>query len=288
MTTFINADALRASTFVRSVEVHEALGSTNDRAAELARDSSVELPALVVARHQTAGRGRGSNTWQSAEGALTFSLLVDPASLGIPVAKWPQLSLATAVAACEVLAEHVGWAPPTTSAESTNYEQPVGDAHPTGPLTSRLAIKWPNDVMLDGAKVAGILIESPGGVAPAKDRLIIGVGINVNNSCVDMPRESGPNRIALCDVSQHKHDLQNILVAVIRAIELRLQQVGSDEPQLVQSWQEKCWLTEKNLEVQSGNKSVAGVCLGIDREGALLVNNVFGIHRLFSGSVRAK
>lgn len=281
----MDADEIRAATFVRTVEVHETLGSTNDRAAALARDLTVELPAFVATRQQTAGRGRGTNTWQSSDGALTFSLLVDPASLGISPAQWPRVSLAVAVAVCDGLAEDVGWSQPTANTNSTDL---VGGAHPTGPLAARLAIKWPNDVMLDGAKVCGVLIESPGGIAPAKDRLIIGVGINVNNSCREMARESRPNRIALCDVSQRKHDLQEVLVAVIGAIELRLKQVGNDGPQLAQAWQEKCWLTEQAVEVQSGSKWVDGICLGIDGDGALLVENVFGVHRLFSGTVRLK
>lgn len=284
MTTFIHADEIRAATFVRSVEVHKVLGSTNDRAAELARDSNIELPALVVARHQTAGRGRGTNTWQSADGALTFSLLIDPASFGVSAAQWPQLSLATAVAVCDGLAAEIA------AAASNAGGRPSATDGARAPARSaaRLAIKWPNDVMLDGAKVAGILIESPGGAAPAKDRLIIGIGINVNNSCREMPREAGPNRIGLCDVSQHDHDLHDVLVAVINAIELRLKQVGSDDPQLAQSWQEKCWLTEQAVEVHYGNTWVDGICLGIDSAGALLVENVFGIHRLVSGSVRVK
>jgi BirA family biotin operon repressor/biotin-[acetyl-CoA-carboxylase] ligase len=278
MPTFMDADEIRAATFVRTVEVHETLGSTNDRAAALARDLTVELPALVVARQQTAGRGRGTNIWQSSDGALTFSLLIDPASFGISTAKWPQVSLATAVAVCDGLA--AGLAAEKQIAGG-------GDAPARSLNAARLAIKWPNDVMLDGAKTCGILIESPGGVAPAKDRLIMGVGINVNNSCREMARESGPNRIAICDVS-HKHDLQEVLVAVIGAIELRLKQVGNDDPQLVQSWQEKCWLTEQAVEVHSGSKWVDGICLGIDGDGALLVENVFGVHRLSSGSVRVK
>lgn len=288
MPSFIDADQIRISTFVRSVEVHETLGSTNDRAAELARNLNTVLPALVVARQQTAGRGRSGNKWHSADGALTFSLLIDPLQFGICTAKWPQLSLATAVAVCDALTHYVGWALPTTADELPFEERKASSAHPTGPQAARLAIKWPNDVMLDGAKVAGILIESPGGIAPAKDRLIVGIGINVNNSCHDTPRELGPNRIALCDASQNKHDLHEVLIAVVSAIERRMKQVASDDPQLAQSWQEKCWLTEQSVEVQAGNTWIEGICAGIDMKGSLIVENMFGVHRLVSGSVRVK
>ena len=92
---FLDADEIRAATSVRYVEIHDTLGSTNVRALELARNAEIELPALVAARIQTAGKGRGRNTWWAADGALTFSLLLDPATTGIAPAKWPQLSLVT-------------------------------------------------------------------------------------------------------------------------------------------------------------------------------------------------
>src|SRR5262245_49877980 len=92
---FLTPDELRARTFVRHVEIHDTIDSTNNRASELAGDPRLELPALVVARHQTAGRGRGKNKWWSADGALTFSLLIEPAAHGLAVSNWPQLSLTT-------------------------------------------------------------------------------------------------------------------------------------------------------------------------------------------------
>ncbi len=130
---FVDADQIRASTFIRHVEIHETLGSTNDRAVELACDPDIDLPALVIARLQTAGRGRGNNVWWSAEGALTFSVLLDPAAHGISTANWPQLSLATAAAVCNALALELN-----PKSEIPNPKSP------------RLAIKWPNDIMLDG------------------------------------------------------------------------------------------------------------------------------------------
>jgi hypothetical protein len=81
---FLNAEQIRAATFIRHVELHESLDSTNNRALELARDERAELPALVVARRQTAGRGRGERTWWAAEGALTFSVFLEPSRRSSP------------------------------------------------------------------------------------------------------------------------------------------------------------------------------------------------------------
>jgi BirA family biotin operon repressor/biotin-[acetyl-CoA-carboxylase] ligase len=257
---FLDADQLRAATFVRHVELHETLGSTNDRAAELACDATVQLPALIAARIQTAGKGRGGNKWWSAEGALTFSLLIDTAAIGISSQNWPQLSLATAVAICDAV---------------------VAEAPQSSP-----GIKWPNDVFIEGGKGCGILIESPAGAAFAKDRLIIGIGFNVNNSWRTAPHDLGPNGAALCDVTGAPHSLQTVLIRILQAAEKRFQQLALGDPQLPQTWQRLCWLTEQGVDVETSERRITGVCVGIDIDGALLVDTAFGLHRIWSGSVR--
>src|SRR3990172_11878277 len=105
--SFLDADRLCATTFVRHVELHDSLPSTNDRAIELAASTELQTPALVAARVQTAGRGRGSNTWWSADGALTFSLILDTAGWGLTHPDWPRVSLTTAVAVCDALAKEL-------------------------------------------------------------------------------------------------------------------------------------------------------------------------------------
>lgn len=278
---YLDADAICASTFVRHVEIHDTLGSTNDRAAELARDTTFELPALIAARHQIAGRGRGSNTWLSSDGALTFSILLEPSTLGITTANWPQLSLATAVAICDALADEL----------NPNSEFRIPKSPPP-----RLAIKWPNDIMLDGAKVCGILIESPGGAAPAKDRLIIGIGINLNNSWREADtaaaglarhREKLPNAVSLRDVTSRDHIAQSVLVGVLGALHSRMSQLATRDFALPSAWQTLCWLTEQDVVVESNGKTIEGICQGIDRDGALLVEDLLKTHKIRSGSVRA-
>jgi BirA family biotin operon repressor/biotin-[acetyl-CoA-carboxylase] ligase len=269
-----DAEELRAASYVRHVEIHNTLPSTNDRARELAADARAELPALVVARQQTAGRGRGQHTWWSADGALTFSLLFESEKFEISTRSWPQLSLAIAVAVCDALAVEI---------EPPNRQ--VGE--PSTSSVLRVAIKWPNDIVLDGGKVCGILIESPGGSAPAKDRLIVGVGININNSWQSAPHEAGPNGIALCDATSTRHDLQEILINTLNAIRKRIHQLATGDPQLPAAWQHLCWLTEQRVEAQAnGNQWIDGICQGIAGDGALVIENVFGTHRIVSGSVR--
>jgi BirA family biotin operon repressor/biotin-[acetyl-CoA-carboxylase] ligase len=299
---FLDADLLCTATFVRHVEIHDTLGSTNDRAAELARDVTIELPALVVARRQTAGRGRGGSTWWSANGALTFSVLVESAAIEIRTQDWPQLSLATAAAVCDAISQEMdtqraGASPPPVSTtvvpthsmpKAVNESvRPLGfEDEPARWQSTRPQIKWPNDVYLDGRKVCGILIESPGGVAPAKDRLIIGIGINVNNSWRSAPHDTGLSGIALCDVTEKQHDLQVCLIHTLQAMQARYRQLACHDSNLPQDWQRLNWLTEQSVEVQMKNGAITGFCVGIDVAGALLVKNPGGVHRTLTGTVR--
>jgi BirA family biotin operon repressor/biotin-[acetyl-CoA-carboxylase] ligase len=258
------AEQLRAATFVRHIEFHDTLDSTNDRAAELAHDPLLETPALVVARRQTAGRGRGQHLWWAADGALTFSLVLEPARLEIDAADWPRLSLAAAVAVCDAL---------TAELVSSERESIIG-------------IKWPNDVLLAERKVCGILLESPGGAAPAKDRLLIGIGINVNNSWQDAPHDVGQHGTALCDATGRQHNLETVLRNALIGLRSRLAQLAAGAPSLPATWRALCCLTNRAICVENAGRQTEGMCLGISDDGALLVASDRGTERVFSGSVR--
>jgi BirA family biotin operon repressor/biotin-[acetyl-CoA-carboxylase] ligase len=268
---YLDADEIRASTFIRHVEIHDALGSTNDRAAELARNPNIELPTLVAARQQTAGRGRGSNTWWSADGALTFSIVLDPADFGISTANWPQLSLATAVALCDALDCEL------------NPHSKIPNPKSTG-----LAIKWPNDIMLNDRKLCGILIESPGGIAPAKNRLVLGIGINVNNSLHDAPRELASYATSLRDTSGKQHSRQEVFIRVANELQRNLTRLEQQDPQLPVAWQRLCWLSQQSVSAQVGQRVVEGVCTGIAADGALLIQTASTTDRIYGGTLHLK
>jgi BirA family biotin operon repressor/biotin-[acetyl-CoA-carboxylase] ligase len=140
-------------------EAHESLESTNDEAFRRAREGAPE-GLIVLAAHQTAGRGRLGRSWFDGAGrSLMFSILLKPP---IPLQSYPLLSLALA----------------TSIADS-------GDEFAGGPFT----VKWPNDVLHDGLKVCGVLAESRSlrpGEPPA---LVLGAGVNVNYRAKDFPEE---------------------------------------------------------------------------------------------------
>lgn len=154
MTTLLDEGALTAARTQSGwgagapVEVHEQIGSTNDRVAELASTGAPE-GTLVVARLQTAGRGRRGRSWASPEGGLYFSLLLRPSEealrSGLPA------TLVAGLALCQALEELT-------------------------PAAVQPELKWPNDVLIEGKKVSGILGEmSRDDSGPA---LVLGLGVN--------------------------------------------------------------------------------------------------------------
>jgi BirA family biotin operon repressor/biotin-[acetyl-CoA-carboxylase] ligase len=134
---------------------HEVLGSTNAEALQLARQGE-RGPLWVTADRQTAGRGRRGRAWMSPPGNLYASLLLTgPAA----AEHWPQLSFVAALAIHDAVVEV------------------AADLKPL------LAIKWPNDLLLAGAKFAGILVEGEGDV----NAVAVGIGVN----CARHPGDTG-------------------------------------------------------------------------------------------------
>ena len=246
-----------AQTFVKQVEFHADIGSTNDRAIDLAAaEVSSETPLLIWALQQTAGRGRGANRWWASEGALTFSVLLDTRDLGLPQARWPQVSLTTGLAVCAALQELLPQA--------------------------EIGLKWPNDVFLHGRKICGILVEIP---PRQSGKLIVGIGINVNNSLTTAPAELWPTATALCDASNRTWDLSAVLIQVLLQLDQHLQQLVVNDPELPESWNARCFLRGRLVHHTVGDRITIGMCQGVDQQGALLLQTEAGLSRVMGGVI---
>ncbi|HIA20802.1 MAG TPA: biotin--[acetyl-CoA-carboxylase] ligase, partial [Planctomycetaceae bacterium] len=207
--TDFDLERIIADTFVEQVQYHETIDSTSTAALESSQQVNLQTPLLVLAGQQTAGRGRGSNTWWSATGSLTFSLLIDPAILGIDQREWPQASLTTGLAICLALDELLD--------------------------DQLLSLKWPNDVLLNDRKISGVLVE----VAPRSPRgLVIGIGINVNNSCQSGPAELQSLATSMADASKQEFELDQVLIRVLQQLEKQLTRLINHDPNLIDDWQQ--------------------------------------------------
>lgn len=236
-----DAEELAHATFVQSVQFFDEVASTSDVALAAAHELR-QLPALFIASHQTAGRGRGTNRWFSTSGALTFSLVIDPKTLHADPACWPRLSLWTALGIRDAIAAFT----------------PGADVQ----------VKWPNDVFLSQRKVCGILIEH----APVTNLLVVGIGINVNNELISPEWTDTPllEAISIGEVERNVN-----IAEVARAVMLRLDEswgLFAAEHSIHRAWQPHCLLAGKRVQWQSGERSLEGTCQGIDNDGALLLS----------------
>lgn len=239
------------------IDYHPSIGSTNTRALEIGQQGELALPLLVLAEEQTAGRGRGSNRWWMGEGGLAFSLMIDAHAMRIPTSLWPQLSLVSGLAVCEAL-ERI--------ASSGDF-----------------SLKWPNDVYASEKKVCGLLIEA----VPGKlQRLVIGIGINVNTDMSDAPEEVKQRATALRYEAGAIVDKTETLVAVMESLVGRLEDLareGFDE--LRKHWERRSLLTGRDIVVQVGESRVQGHCLGLAENGSLRVLTGNGPVELVAGSI---
>jgi len=242
-----------SDSFVQQIDFHRELTSTNDRAMELATPMDTACPLLVLAESQTAGRGRGTNRWWSGSGALTFSVLLATDAAGLPAERWPQVSLLVGLAVCEAIEELLARGVPLAERDSLPPVQ----------------LKWPNDVYIEGRKICGILVEVP---RHAPQRLLIGIGINVNNSLREAPPELQQIGTSLVDLTGRQHALAEVLILVLQRLAVRLPSEALWDEDVRAGWRGRCYLTGKKIQIDVGPRQVVGICLGIDDEGALLLD----------------
>jgi BirA family biotin operon repressor/biotin-[acetyl-CoA-carboxylase] ligase len=238
-------------------------GSTNADALELARDGAPE-GIVVVADHQTAGRGRRSRTWVAPPGAsLLVSVLLRP-----PADVAGAVTMAVAVAMAGAVADLAGVEP---------------------------GLKWPNDLVVDDRKLAGILAEadwpagaamSAGWRAPAPHErvpVVVGVGVNVSWPAPPEADELAETATALnwlgADV-----DRADLLVAFLRRLDASYGElVGSGSPAgTMAEWRRRSATLGRRVRVDLGPDDVEGTAVDVTDEGHLVVETLEGARRTFA------
>ncbi len=262
---------LQLETCVRQVDYHDALDSTSDRALKLAGAEDLQLPLLVLADRQLAGRGRGDNRWWSGDGALTFSLILPkhPAAASHRTATQRETS---------VLATPRPEGAFVSLGAAIAVERAIAATLPD----CELRLKWPNDVYLQRKKVCGVLVESP---AVARPVFVTGIGINVNNSLKGAPDEVRARAISMCDAGGRSLDRNELLVRVLREFELILSGLADGSLSLREMWTRACMLQGRQVSVQSGGQITTGLCEGIDDDGNLLIRSGGGLVRCSTGVI---
>jgi BirA family transcriptional regulator, biotin operon repressor / biotin---[acetyl-CoA-carboxylase] ligase len=265
-------EAIRGTEFAARLMHFPSVGSTNDLALEAAQAGVRH--GVWIADEQTAGRGRGSHGWHSVVGdGLYMTALVAPP---IPMQTSLQLSLRVAIAVQEAIVSVVGFR-----------------------RRDEIDIRWPNDLLLNGKKVGGILIETAAQAAPAVGPAmlryaVVGIGINCNHSRFppeidaiatslrrELPQPSGPLRREPLAAA--------ILVALDEEIRLMIRGWrGTDNRSSRDLALYSSWIRDKQVMVDEGG-GYSGITAGLDSRGFLRVIGDDGVlHTVISGGVRAR
>jgi BirA family biotin operon repressor/biotin-[acetyl-CoA-carboxylase] ligase len=206
---------------------------------------------VVTARHQRAGRGRRGRSWWDEPGdSLLCSVLLRP---HVAAATAPQLSLVGALAVTDALRSAAG-------------------------VDSR--IRWPNDVLVGGRKVCGILPEAVTGAGGEVEFVMLGIGLNVNQE--GFPADLGEGAISLRLATGRRHAPERLLEAVLEALDRHYAtwRVGGLAP-LRESCRERLATLGRPVALPDGTQ---GTAIDVDADGALLVRTAAGaLRRVVSG-----
>ena len=248
---------IREQTLIAGIDYFDSLPSTSDYALSQISGQQLDIPRLVLADHQTHGRGRDTNRWETSAGALTFTVVLDATYLGLPQRFWPLISLATAKGIRDALAK---------TAPEAEWQ-----------------LKWPNDVFANQRKACGILLEVPPQRPP---RVVIGIGVNVNN--VFSAAHGDPlaeTAVSLIDLVGRETSLPDVLFEILQCLSDAWSALREDPQQLFFHWRTHCLLTGRSVRWQGPKEPLVGVCRGIDDEGALLIEASGQQHRCVGGVI---
>ncbi|MCG6955950.1 MAG: biotin--[acetyl-CoA-carboxylase] ligase [Gemmatimonadetes bacterium] len=231
------------------LEAHDLLPSTNDRAREVADEGAGPF-SVILADEQTAGRGRSGRAWHSRPGAGLFLSTLLPGS-GTPPLHLPLLVGLAAARAVESASPRVG-----------------------------VGLKWPNDLILQGRKVGGILCERHHGA------VVTGIGLNVRHRAADFPPELAGIATSLEATTRKPVSIGSLVTALLRELHVLCSLPAASLPgELHEELTARDVL--KDVEV-STRVAGRGVARGIDTDGALLLEGADGtVKRVVAGSVRA-
>ena len=232
-------------TLVREILVLEETDSTNDQAASLGKNCAASGLA-IFAEKQNAGRGRFGRRWESASHlGLWFSLLLRPT---FPQEHWRRLTTWAAVSIASAIERATG---------------------------VRTGIKWPNDIFVDGRKVAGILIET------AQDRAqenfaVVGIGLNANHAREDFPENLAAIATSLRVATGRAIDRAAMAAAILRELDARYADLDRRFEQLVAEAHCRSVLLGQWVQVRAADSVIEGVAESLDANGQLLLRTSDG------------
>jgi len=241
---------LKTNRIGKRVLVYESTTSTNDIASEYAKNRKND-GLVILAEQQTAGRGRAGLKWITGKAdSILCSIILTEVTFSSDL-----LSLVSAVAVAKTLTKTTG-----RSAQ----------------------IKWPNDILLDGKKAAGILLESK--QYKISIFYILGIGINCHQKTKDFPHEI--RRIATSIDLETTSTCNRILLIqeLLSSLEQCLKTAASDSRKIIDQWQQHSILYHHRIKLVYNGQKFEGHCMGIDPQKGLILKLDFGGTRFFDAA----
>ena len=249
---------VRGTIFQAHLHHFYKIGSTNTAAMAAAADGAAE-GTVFLAEEQTTGRGRGANSWQSPRSTGVYcSVILRPA---LPPSDVLTLSLAAGLAVQSAIQEV--------------------DSRAQGDL------KWPNDVLIEGKKVCGILAEMNAEATRVR-YIVVGIGINVNQT--NFPRDLAATSLQLTTGSEWSR--VELVGALLKSLDREYRQLAADpeakESILQRFAQNSSWVLGKRVRIEENGTAFEGTTEGLDPRGFLQVRTPYGVQTVLSGTVRER
>jgi len=251
---------LHGTIFDEHVHHFYKIGSTNTAAMAAAAEGAPE-GSVFLAEEQTAGRGRGANSWQSPRSTGIYcSVVVRPA---LPPSEVLVLALAAGLAVQSAIRQ----------------------------VDSRVIVtadlKWPNDVLIDGKKVCGILTEMNAEATRVR-YIVVGVGINVNQAT--FPKDLSATSLRLVTGSEWSR--VELAAALLKSLDHEyrglLEDADAHESILRRFAENSSWVRGKNVRIEENGAGFEGTTEGLDPRGFLQVRTAQGMQTVLSGTVRER
>lgn len=240
----------------REIQVFENTTSTNDLVTRLGQDGAPE-GVVVYAESQSQGRGRLGRQWLSLpRKGLWFSVLLRPR---LSPQSATQLTVAAATALARAIESETGLAP---------------------------EIKWPNDILIGGKKVAGILTELTAELDHVKS-VVLGIGIDVNQEVREFPEELRACATSLRIETGRPVNRAGLAVSLLRELDRTYQLILTGQFDAVaEEWQRRCGTVGREVAIRMGDRVIRGRAESLDSDGALLLRDPYGrLERIIGGDV---
>jgi len=232
---------LRTKQFGRDIEYYQRLESTNDEAWELIKNGEASHGMIVITDYQTEGKGRCGNSWfMSPSKGLALSIIL---LKSIPLEIAGLIPLVAGIAMANTL-KNRGGSP---------------------------ALKWPNDILFHGKKIGGILCKSKIS-GKSVQSMIVGVGINVNETEIDFPDELKGSATSLLIESSHTHQRELVAAIFTTYFEQYLEILQESPQKIINDWTSFCAHLGKLVSFDFKGKNISGIFEKINQNGHACIN----------------